>query len=96
MMGFYWQDPGDGEEYYYAMPSGNTIRSNIVESNPWIDLFEAHFDFVSDLLLNPDGICRNSWENNQFQTEIGVAGCIGTPVELDEKDVCALHDDHDD
>ena len=35
-------------------------------------------------------------EKNQFQTEIGVAGCLGTPVVLDEKDVCALHDDYDD
>ena len=97
MLGFYWQDPVTGEEYYYDMPSGNTIRSNIVEDSHSSDLFEAHFDFVSGLLvLNPDGICRNTWEKNQFQTETGLAGCIGIPVELDEKDVCALHDDHDD
>jgi len=96
MLGFYWQDPDTGDEYYYAMPSGNTIRSNIVEANPWVDLFEAHFDWVSDLLLNPDGICRNTWEKNQFQTETGLPGCIGMPVVLDEKDVCALDDDHDD
>ena len=90
MLGFYWQGPG-----YFAMPSGNTIRSNIVEDNPWVDLFEAHFDFVSELLPNPDGICRNTWEKNQFQTKIGIPGCIGIPMELDEKDVCALDDDDD-
>ena len=33
MLGFYWQDPDTGEEYYYGMPSENTIRSNIVESH---------------------------------------------------------------
>jgi len=97
MMGYYWQDPEPPyDEYYYAMPSGNTIRSNIVEGNPWGDLYEGHWDFGVDLLLNPDGICRNTWEKNRFQTEIGVAGCIGIPVELDEKDVCALDDDYDD
>lgn len=94
MMGFYWQDPEPPyDEYYYAMPSGNTIRSNIVEANPWLDLFEAHFDDVSDLLLNPDAICKNTWEKNQFQTEHGLPGCIGIPVELEEEDVCALDDD---
>ena len=93
MMGYYWQDPDSGQEYYYAMPSGNTIRSNIVENNPWNDLFEIYWDWGSEILLNPDGNCRNTWEKNQFETETGVAGCIGTPVELDEKDVCALDDD---
>lgn len=96
LMGYYWQDPDNGKEYYYDMPSGNTIRSNIVEHNPWDDLFEIYWDWGSEILLNPDGICRNNWENNQFQTEFGVPGCIGIPVELDEKDVCALDDDHDD
>ena len=96
MMGYYWQDPDSLQEYYYGMPSGNTIRSNIVESNPWIDLFEGYFDWVSELLLNPDGICRNTWEKNQFGTEIGLPGCIGVPVVLDVEDVCALDDDHDD
>jgi len=96
MLGFYWQHPSGSPEYYYDMPSGNTIRSNIVEDHAWVDLFEAYWDFGSELLLNPDGICRNTWEKNQFQTELGVPGCIGTPVELDEKDVCALDDDHDD
>ena len=94
MLGYYWQDPDSGEEWYYAMPSGNTIRKNIVEDTSWDDVFEAHLDFVNfHLVLNPDGICRNTWENNQFQTEIGLPGCIGTPVELDEDDVCALDDD---
>ena len=94
MFGFYWQDPDSGAEWYYAMPSGNTIRKNIVEDNPWVDLFEAHWvDHLQNLVPNPDGMCRNTWEKNQFQTEIGVAGCIGIPVELDEEDVCALDDD---
>jgi parallel beta-helix repeat protein len=94
MLGYYWQDPEPPyDEAYYDMPTGNTIRSNIVGGNPWVDLFEAHWD-GSDLLPNPDGICKNTWEKNQFQTEIGVAGCIGIPVELDDHDVCAL--DYDD
>jgi len=97
MLGFYWQDPDTSEEWYYAMPNGNTIRSNIVEGQPWVDLLEAYWDDVGfNLLPNSDGICRNSWEKNQFGTEIGVPGCIGTSVVLDEKDVCALDDDHDD
>jgi len=95
MLGFYWQDPDSGQEYYYGMPSGNTIRSNIAESHSWVDLYEAYWDFGSELLPNPDGICRNTWEKNQFQTEIGVAGCIGIPVALDEEDVCALGNDDD-
>jgi parallel beta-helix repeat protein len=90
MMEYIW------EEEYVAMPSGNTVRSNIVENNPWKDLFEAYWDFGDNVLPNPDGICRNTWEKNQFQTEHGPVGCFGIPVELDEKDVCALHDDHDD
>jgi parallel beta-helix repeat protein len=97
MMGSYWKDPDPPyEEYYYAMPSGNTIRSNIVGDNPWADLWEAYWDFGDNVLPNPDGICRNTWEKNQFDTELGPVGCFGIPVELDEKDVCALHDDHDD
>ena len=95
MMGYYWQDPDTADEYYYAMSSGNTIRSNIVEGQLWVDLFEAYWDFGENLLLNPDGICRNSWEKNQFGTQIGVPGCLGAPVVLDVKDVCALdQDDH--
>ncbi len=96
MLGWYRQDPEPPyDEYYYDMPSGNTIRLNIVEGHPASDLYEGYWGRGDDLLLrhNPDGICRNTWEKNQFQTELGVAGCIGTPVELDEKDVCALDDD---
>jgi parallel beta-helix repeat protein len=95
-IGFYWQDPDSLEEYYYAMPRGNTVRSNIVEQQPWVDLLEAHWDFGYGLLPNPSGECKNAWENNQFGTEIGVPGCIGTSVVLEENDVCALHDDDDD
>lgn len=95
-LGFYWQDPDTAEEWYYAMPADNTVRSNIVEGNPWVDLYEAYWDFGANLLLNPDGICRNNWEKNQFGTDIGLPGCIGTSVVLDEYDVCALNDDHDD
>ena len=51
----------------------------------------GNYQLAHDLLLNPDDICRNTWEKNQFQTELGVPGCIGAPVELDEKDVCALN-----
>ena len=87
MIGYFW------EGGYVAMPDGNTIRSNIVEDHSWVDVFEVYWDFGDNLLLNPDGICRNTWEKNQFQTEIGVTGCIGIPVELEEKDVCALDDD---
>jgi len=90
MVGYFWQ------EDYVAMPSGNTIRKNIVENNPWVDVFEAYWDFGENLLLNPDGLCRNTWQMNQFQTQEGLPGCIGTGLELDEKDVCALDDDHDD
>jgi parallel beta-helix repeat protein len=93
-IGFYWQDPDTGDEYYYAMPSGNTIRSNLIEAHPWVDLFEAYWDFGPNLFPNPDGECRNSWDGNQYQTEMAPPGCIGAPVMLDEEDVCAL--DYDD
>lgn len=92
-IGYYWQNPDDVEEFYYwAMPSENTIRSNIVEGQSWLDLFEAYWDFGDNLLLNPDGMCRNSWEKNQFGTEVGLPGCVGAPVVLDTEDVCALDD----
>ncbi len=81
------------------MPNRETPSDQILwKVSPWVDLLRSplgsHVGF--NLLPNPDGICRNSWEKNQFGTEIGVPGCIGTSVVLDEKDVCALNDDHDD
>ena len=96
MLGYYRQDPEPPyDEYYFDMPSGNTIRSNIAEGNPASDLYEGYWDFENDLSLklDPDGICRNTFENNQFLIENGLPGCIGTSVVLDEKDVCALDDD---
>ena len=82
--GFFWQD----------IPAGNTVRSNIVEENAWLDLLEIYWDVITgDILLHPDGTCLNAWEKNQFQTEIGPPGCFGIPVELDDHDVCALDDD---
>lgn len=95
MAGYYWQDPDTGDEYYYAMASGNTIRSNISEGNPFIDMWEAYWDFGVNLFVDPDGMCLNTWEKNQFGTELGVPACIGASVVLDEADVCALHDDDD-
>jgi len=83
--GFFWQD----------IPAGNTVRSNIVEENGWFDFFEFYFDVVTgEFLLQPEDLCMNTWEKNQFQTEFGPPGCFGIPVELDEHDVCAL--DYDD
>ena len=95
MMGLYWKDPDPPyEEYYYAMPSGNTIRANILGDNP-SDLWEAYWDELGgNVLLNPDGMCSNTWEKNQFETEFGPPGCFGVPYELKDKDVCAL--DYDD
>jgi parallel beta-helix repeat protein len=86
--GYLWQET----------PAGNTVRSNIVENNGRFDFYEFYFDVVTeDLLVHPENLCMNTWENNQFQTEFGPTGCFGIPVELDEKDVCALDDDdHDD
>ena len=82
--GFLWRD----------IPAGNTVRSNIVEENAWFDFFEFYFDVITgDFLLQPEGLCLNAWEKNQFQTEYGPVGCFGIPVELEEKDVCALDDD---
>ena len=40
--------------------------------------------------------CRNTWRHNQFSIELGPNLCIGTTVELDDDDVCALGDDDDD
>jgi len=82
--GFLWRD----------IPTGNTVRSNIVEDNAGFDFFEIYYDLVTgEVQLHPEDICQNTWEKNQFQTEIGPAGCFGIPVELEEKDVCALDDD---
>ena len=66
------------------------------EHNSRIMCNRVHGNADGILLLNPDGVCRNSWEKNQFGTEIGIPGCIGAPVVLDEKDVCALDNGHDD
>jgi parallel beta-helix repeat protein len=83
--GFFWQD----------IPAGNTVRSNIVEENGWFDFFEFYFDlWTGKFLLQPEDLCMNTWEKNQFQTEFGPPGCFGIPVELDDHDVCAL--DYDD
>jgi parallel beta-helix repeat protein len=92
MLGFAW----DGY-LWQDIPAGNTIRSNIVEDNDRPDFYEMYLDVVTgDLLVHPEDLCMNTWEKNQFQTEFGPPGCFGIPVELDEKDVCALHEDHDD
>ena len=92
MLGFAW----DGF-FWIDIPAGNNVRSNIVEDNSWVDFYEIYYDLLTgDILLQPDDLCMNAWEKNQFQTEVGPAGCFGTPVELIEKDVCALDDDHDD
>jgi parallel beta-helix repeat protein len=91
MLGFAW----DGYPWQ-EIPAGNTVRSNIVENSDWFDFGEFYLDLVTgDWLIQPEDLCMNTWEKNQFQTEYGPAGCFGIPVELDEKDVCAL-DDHDD
>jgi parallel beta-helix repeat protein len=77
------------------IPAGNTVRSNIVEDNVNFDFFEFYYDRVTgDLLIHPEDLCMNTWEKNQFRTELGPPGCFGIPVELDDHDVCAL--DYDD
>ena len=84
--GFLWRD----------IPTGNTVRSNVSEDNGYNDFTETFWDVVTgDSLVHPDGICRNTWEKNQFETALGPTGCFGVPVELDDDDVCALDDDDD-
>jgi parallel beta-helix repeat protein len=90
MLGLAW----DGF-FFEDIPAGNTVRSNIVEENGWFDIFEFYFDlWTGEFLLQPEDLCMNTWEKNQFQTEFGPPGCFGIPVELDDHDVCAL--DYDD
>ena len=90
MMGFLW----DGF-LWLDMPAGNTIRSNITEDNPWSDVSEILYDWVTgEILLHPEGTCMNTWEKNQFETELGPTDCFGVPYELEDDDVCAL--DYDD
>jgi parallel beta-helix repeat protein len=82
--GFLWRD----------IPAGNTVRSNIAEENGVDDFTEAFYDLVTgESLVHPDGTCRNTWEKNQFETELGPPGCFGVPYELEVDDVCALDDD---
>jgi len=89
MMGYAW----DGY-FWLDIPTGNTIRSNIAENNPWGDFWEVYYDVVTgDVLFQPEGLCLNTWEKNQFLWGYGPEGCFGIPVELDEDDVCALDDD---
>jgi len=91
MLGFAW----DGH-FWRDIPAGNTIRSNIMEDNDWFDVYEFYYDVVTgDFLIHPEGLCPNTWEKNQFQTDFGSPGCFGIPVELEEGDVCALGDDDD-
>jgi parallel beta-helix repeat protein len=89
MLGFAW----DGFLWRH-IPTGNTVRSNIVEDNAGFDFYEIYYDLVTgEVQLHPEDLCQNTWEKNQFQTEFGPPGCFGIPVELDKKDVCALDDD---
>jgi parallel beta-helix repeat protein len=89
MLGFAW----DGY-LWQDIPAGNTIRSNIVENSGWFDFMEFYLDVVNgDWLIQPEDLCMNTWEKNQFQTEFGPPGCFGIPVELDDNDVCALDND---
>jgi parallel beta-helix repeat protein len=89
MMGFLW----DGF-LWLDMPAGNTIRSNITEDNPWSDVSEILYDWVTgEVLLHPEDTCMNTWEKNQFETELGPTGCFGVPYELEDDDVCALDDE---
>lgn len=91
MLGLAWEG-----HLWQEIPAGNTTRSNIVEGNDWFDLYEFYYDVVTgDLLVHPEGLCPNTWEKNQFQTEFGAPGCLGIPVELEDNDVCALDDDDD-
>ena len=79
------------------MPNANTIRSNILEDNDWYNLFEIYYDlFNGDVLPHPDASCMNRWVKNQYESPVfGPDGCFGTPMNLDDDDVCALDDDSD-
>lgn len=83
--GFLWRD----------IPTGNTVRSNIAEDNGVNDFTEVFYDLVTgESFVHPEGECRNTWEKNQYGTELAPAGCIAAPVVLEDDDVCAL--DYDD
>ena len=92
MMGLAW----NGFEFFSVdIPGGNLVRSNIVEGNGVYDLVEFHLELATwEFLLHPEGKCMNTWVKNQFGPDTrGPDGCFGTPVMLDDDDVCALDDD---
>lgn len=77
------------------VPAGNVIRHNIALGNAADDLQEIVYNPATDgVFVDPADTCQNTWMKNQFETATGPTDCIGTPVVLDEDDVCAL--DHDD
>jgi parallel beta-helix repeat protein len=83
---------------YEPIPANNTLRKNIAEYNGFVDLFEGGWEFAPDAaepyVLDPDGTCWNTWQHNQYGFGYAPPGCMGPPMMLHEKDVCAL--DHDD
>ena len=86
--GFAW-----GGVPWLDVPHGNTVRSNIAESNDSNDLFVGYWEVATgdDIYPGPD-TCLNTWEQNQYGMALGPTGCIAAPVVLDEDDVCALDD----
>ncbi len=76
------------------IPAGNTIRHNLSYGN----VFDLSENTIVDgnIGVEPGAPCRNVWKNNEFVTELGPLDCIGTPVMLDEDDICALDDCDDD
>lgn len=63
------------------IPTANKVRGNIALDNGQTDLLEARVDF--SVGFPPDFIveepCRNSWEHNNFMSQIGPDMCIGQP-----------------
>lgn len=94
--------PGDPPVIVEPIPEGNRISGNIALDNGLPDLGLGS-DLSEPIFIPADGssfvepTCRNTWKKNQFDTTFGPDDlgimCIGTSVELDDDDICALEDD---
>jgi parallel beta-helix repeat protein len=81
-------DPG-----VQPIPENNLIEKNVALANGGDDLAELLFDFT-DGSVEVEEPCRNTWQNNEFVSQLGPDMCIGTPIELNEDDVCAFDEDN--
>ncbi|MEJ2123178.1 MAG: hypothetical protein P8Z76_21350, partial [Alphaproteobacteria bacterium] len=69
------------------------FRNNISLGNGLVDIFEGLFDPLAAPPQSIEEICRNTWKDNGYVSELIPALCFSVPGELEDENVCALEDD---